>query len=235
MPYRLPKDATLLWKILWTIAWILRPFSCKLRVEGLENIPEDEGLVLACNHTMGPDYVVLGLVSPRMIHFLAKSEIFDTHVLLRKLMFNIGGIPIVRGKRDVAAMQTAVDVVKQGNILGMFPEGTRSRTGQLQAGKTGAVRIAKAAGAPVVPVAVLNSQAMIPGLRKWRKPTVVIRIAKPIRFDDDAADDPESLAEQTDVMMRAIATLLPPEERGVYANGAYSRVEMIAPDEESAG
>ena len=105
MPYRLPKEATLLWKILWTIALILRPFSCKLRVEGLENIPEGEGLVLACNHTMGPDYVVLGLVSPRMIHFLAKSEIFNTHVLLRKLMSNIGGIPVERGKRDEAALQ----------------------------------------------------------------------------------------------------------------------------------
>jgi 1-acyl-sn-glycerol-3-phosphate acyltransferase len=217
MSYRLPKDATLLWKILWTIAWLLRPFSCKLQVEGMENMPKGGGLVLACNHTMGPDYVVLGFISQRMIHFLAKSEIFDQHDVLCKIMSNIGGIPIERGKRDEAAMKAAVDVVDRGSILGMFPEGTRSRTGQLQAGKTGAVRIALAAKAPVVPVVVLNSEALIPGLLQWPKPTVTVRIGRPIRFDD-AGTDPASLAEQTDVMMTAIAEMLPPEQRGVYAD-----------------
>ena len=118
---------------------------------------------------MGPDYVALGLVSPRQIHFLAKSEIFDTHIVLCKLMSNIGGIPVERGKHDVAALQVAVDVVKAGNILGMFPEGTRSRNGQLQSGKSGAVRIAKIAGAPLVPAVVLNSEAIIPGLLQWKK------------------------------------------------------------------
>lgn len=226
MPFRLPQDATWLWKFLWTLAWVLRPLSCKLRIEGLENIPEGEGIVLASNHTMGPDYVVLGLVSPRQINFLAKSEIFDTHILLCKLMSNIGGIPVERGKRDAAAMQVAVDVVKAGSILGMFPEGTRSRTGQLQSGKSGAVRIAIAANAPVVPAAVLNSEALIPGLLQWPKPIVTLRFGTPIRFDSEV-DDPKSVAEQTDAMMRAIAALLPPEERGVYAENAVLSVEGL--------
>jgi 1-acyl-sn-glycerol-3-phosphate acyltransferase len=234
MPFRLPQDATWLWKFLWTLAWILRPFSCKLRIEGLENIPEGEGIVLASNHTMGPDYVVLGLVSPRQINFLAKSEIFDTHVVLCKLMSNIGGIPVERGKRDMAAFQNAVDVLKAGNILGMFPEGTRSRTGQLQSGKSGTVRIAIAAGAPVVPAVVLNSEAMIPGLRQWPKPIVTVRFGMPIRYDG-AVDNPKNVAEQTDAMMRAIAALLPPEGRGVYADEVDSPIKTIVPDENLAG
>lgn len=220
MPFRLPKDSTWLWKFLWTLAWLLRPFSCKLRIEGLENIPR-EGFVLSSNHTMGPDYVVLGLVSPRQIHFLAKSEIFDTHSLLRKLMSNIGGIPVERGKHDVAAFQIAVDVVKAGKILGMFPEGTRSRTGQLQSGKSGAVRIAKIAGAPLVPAVVLNSQALIPGLSRWNKPTVTIRFGPPIRYDE-TADDGTTLSSQVDEMMIAIAKMLPPGERGVYEERVHA-------------
>ena len=227
MPFRLPKDSTWLWKFLWTLAWLLRPFSCKLRIEGLENIPKEEGFVLSSNHTMGPDYVVLGLVSPRQIHFLAKSEIFDTHIVLRKLMSNIGGIPVERGKHDVAAFQIAVDVVKAGKILGMFPEGTRSRTGQLQSGKSGAVRIAKAAGAPVVPTVVLNSQALIPGLSKWKKPTVTIRFGPPIRYEETANDQTENdvatLSSQVDEMMIAIAKMLPPGERGVYEDRVHSQ------------
>ncbi len=192
--------------------------------------------MLSSNHTMGPDYVVLGLVSPRQIHFLAKSEIFDTHIVLCKLMSNIGGIPIERGKHDVAAMQTAIDVVKAGNILGMFPEGTRSRTGQLQSGKSGAVRIAKAAGAPVVPTVVLNSQALIPGLLKWNKPTVTIRFGPPIRYEetanDDAANDAETLSSQVDEMMIAIAKMLPPGERGVYEERVYAEAPASRlPDE----
>ena len=74
-----------------------------------------------------------------------------------------------------------------------------------------------AAKAPVVPVVVLNSEALIPGLLQWPKPTVTVRIGRPIRFDD-AGTDSESVAEKTDVMMTAIAEMLPPERRGVYAN-----------------
>ena len=235
MPFRLPKDSTWLWKFLWTLAVAATPVLLQASDRGIGEHSEG-GVCLSSNHSMGPDYVVLGLVSPRQIHFLAKSEIFDTHIVLCKLMSNIGGIPIERGKHDVAAMQTAIDVVKAGNILGMFPEGTRSRTGQLQSGKSGAVRIAKAAGAPVVPTVVLNSQALIPGLLKWAKPTVTIRFGPPIRYEetanDDAANDAETLSSQVDEMMIAIAKMLPPGERGVYEGRVYAEAPASRlPDE----
>ena len=91
-----------------------------------------------------------------------------------------------------------------------------------------------AAGAPLVPAVVLNSEALIPGLLQWPKPIVTLRFGMPIRYDG-AVDDAKNVAEETDAMMRAIAALLPPEGRGVYADEVDSQAKTVVPDENLAG
>ena len=85
MQMRFPKEGTRAWKVLYVIAIIIRPFFVRLNIEGEENIPAAGGCVIACNHTLGADYVLLGYASPRQVYYMAKSEIFAFHPLLAKL------------------------------------------------------------------------------------------------------------------------------------------------------
>jgi 1-acyl-sn-glycerol-3-phosphate acyltransferase len=214
---KIPQDAVPVWKFIYALATLVRPLFCRLVVEGAEHVPTTGGCVVACNHTMGPDYVVLGYASPRQLHYMAKVEIFAWHPLLTRLFNAVGTFPIQRGKGDVSAINTAVEVVRSGKIVGMFPEGTRSRTGQLMRGKSGAARIAMLAQAPVVPAVVIGSSQI---LKQWYKlgprPQVIVRFGPPLRLSGNA-DNPEDARSSTEEIMRAMAALLPPELQGHYA------------------
>ncbi len=212
-----PSDGSFLWNSMVVLAHFLKLFFCVPQGEGRANVPRQGGLVYACNHNMGPDYVVLGALSPRQVYFMAKSEIFEVSPWLTRLLFSLGTFPIQRGAGDNDAMSSAVELVRSGKTLGMFPEGTRSRTGQLQPGRSGAIRIAMAANAPIVPVAVVNSEKMFP--RKWlpwNRPVVTVRFGEPFLLEGDV-EDSEDVSHNTEIVMRRIAALLPPDRRGVYA------------------
>lgn len=213
---KIPQDASRLWQFLYLLVTLIKPFFCRLRVEGAGYVPSAGGCVITCNHTLGPDYVVLGYASPRQVYYMAKIEIFAWHPLLTKLFEAAGTFPVHRGKGDVAAIETAVKVLRAGHVLGMFPEGTRSRTGQLNRGKSGAARIAMMAQAPVVPAVVINSDQILPNLFKLRRrPEVIVRFGPPITLAGDP-DDPSDARQNTERIMLAMAALLPPELRGVY-------------------
>jgi 1-acyl-sn-glycerol-3-phosphate acyltransferase len=214
----LPRDASFLWKFLHTLARLIRPLLCKLCIEGVEHVPTQGGCVLVCNHTLGPDYIVLGYASPRQVYFMAKMEIFGWHPLLTKLFINAGVFPVRRGQSDLGAISSAVELLNSGHVVGMYPEGTRSLTGVLQRGKTGAARIAMQAQAPVVPVVVLHAEQILHGLgRRLHRPEVSVRFGPPLSVMGDPSD---ALAarDNTDKIMRAIAALLPPELRGEYSD-----------------
>lgn len=139
----------------------LRPVGAayiKMRHEvkyiGLENIPENGGFILASNHihAMDPVYIAMGL-EKRQIHFMGKKELFD-NPFLKWLFTKANGFPIVRGGADADALNYAIRVVKEGNILGIFPEGTRSRDFKPARAKNGVAVIAKAAQADVLPVSI---------------------------------------------------------------------------------
>lgn len=208
----------MIWRFLWIISWILRPFCCKIVVEGFEHVPESDGFVLASNHSMGPDFVVMGNVMPRQIFYMTKSEAFTIHPWLSRFMFSIGMFPVERDKHDGDAVAASVDILRQQKVLGMYPEGTRSRDGQLQRGKSGAVRIAMTAGVALIPVVVINSDQIYDGFKRLRnKPLVTVRFGEPILFEGDA-DDPDAVRRNLQTSMIAMARLLPPEERGYYAD-----------------
>jgi 1-acyl-sn-glycerol-3-phosphate acyltransferase len=214
----LPKDSSFFWTLLWLLAYCLRLIFCRLRVEGVDHVPRTGGCILSCNHSMGPDYIVLGFVSPRQVIYMVKGEAFEINRFVTWVLVNAGTFPVQRGQRDRAAIDAAVAQAKSGRVLGMFPEGTRSRTGALQPGKTGVARIAMAAGVPVVPVVVINSPAIYTRFQQWQRPLVTVRFGEPL-YPGDAWNGETGVRAKafTNQIMQAMAALMPPELRGAYA------------------
>lgn len=177
------------------------------------------GAVVACNHNYGPDYVFLAIASPRELSFMAKVEAFEWNPILTAILRAGGVFPVKRGKGDGVAIDTAVDLAKEGNLIAMFPEGTRSKSGVLMRGKTGAARIALAAGVPIVPTIVTNS-ALVFKREHWR-PVVTVRFGKSVVWQTNGTDgeeDSEAARAFTDVVMGEIAKMLPEALRGEYAD-----------------
>lgn len=149
---------------------------------------------------------------------MAKAEAFTYHPLLTQLLASISVFPVRRGHGDQTAVAAAVELVKSGRVVGMFPEGTRSKDSKLKQGKTGAVRIAAAAGAPIVPAVVIGSAAMMSQFGQiWRRPDVTVRYGPPMAIVGDPSDR-DVMQRETDRLMRTMAAMLPPEMRGVWAD-----------------
>lgn len=212
-----PKDALLFWKICHLIVSAARPLACRLRIEGSENVPAQGGAIIACNHPGEMDTIVLGYSSPRQIFYMAKEELFQVSPILSWALYNVGAFPVRRGRQDVQAIQTSIRIVREGKVLGMFPEGTRDRDQGLTRGRNGAVRIALEAKVPIVPAAVIGISRLN---REWmnplKRPPVTMRFGAPIYFDT-ANTSSEQMQTCTDQVMTAIAAMLPPELRGIYA------------------
>ena len=146
---------------------VLRPLgrlvvrsSWKVDYVGQENIPAEGGLILACNHLHAMDPLVVAMGIPdRQLHFMAKKELYDNWII-NKLFTTVNAFPIVRGGGDKTAFNYAVRVVKEGYVLGIFPEGTRSKTGVPGDAKSGVALIAKEAQADILPVSVYSSDNM---------------------------------------------------------------------------
>jgi 1-acyl-sn-glycerol-3-phosphate acyltransferase len=148
-------------------------------------------------------------VLPRLIFFMGKAELF-TNPLLDPIFRRLGGFPVQRGERDEWAFEHALKVLQHGQLLGIFPEGKRSLGHGLRAAKTGAARFALLSGAPIVPVAVVGTNQMFK--RFPRRTRITIKVGAPIFPTKD-----DSPLELTDKIMFALADLLPPRLRGVYA------------------
>jgi 1-acyl-sn-glycerol-3-phosphate acyltransferase len=204
-----PRDAVWVWQVIHLFVTLVRPLFCRLRIEGRDNIPRQGGYVLTCNHTMGPDFFVVGYASPRQVYFMAKQELFEVNPLLTWLFNQCGVFPIRRGETDWAAVNHAIELVKSGHVLGMFPEGTRSRSGKLQRGRSGAARIAIQAQAPVVPAYVSNA-APIFRRSNWLslrpRAAVTVRFGAPLPPPADP-DDSRGLRQYTRQIMQSIGDL----------------------------
>lgn len=164
---------------------VYRPY-----IEGRENIPDDRPAILASNHLAFVDSFFLPLLAPRKITFLAKAEYFTTPGIKgffsRMFFAGVGQVPIDRDDKDAAraALKTGVRVLKEGKLLGIYPEGTRSPDGRLYRGKTGVARMALESGAVVVPCVMVNTELMQPNGRIFPKlrPRPGVRIGKPLDF-----------------------------------------------------
>ena len=168
-------------KLYRVVVTIIRPFVrilYRLKVIGLENIPEKNGVIICPNHTSNADPVVLAVSLKRQIYFLAKAELFKNKIL-RKLFKMVGAFPVERGKRDSSAIDNAEKILKNGEQLGLFIEGTRSKTDDFLRPKTGCAMIAYKTGATIIPICITGTSEH--KLKIFKKN--VVSIGKPITMN----------------------------------------------------
>jgi 1-acyl-sn-glycerol-3-phosphate acyltransferase len=203
----------------------------RVRIEGaLDEIPREGPVILAANHISNADAVILGAWLTkslgRRIHWLGKKEMFDWPVV--GYVARNGGIhPVDRGAADVDAFRTAERVLREGHVLMIFPEGTRSPTGELQKPKDGLAMLALRTGAPIVPIGVSNTDRVWPKGKLLPRPGrhATMRIGRAFRLADElpaGLDRKSAKTAATDLIMRRIAALLDPRHRGAYANSPAS-------------
>lgn len=183
---------------------LLFPF----KVVGREHIPSAEQaprLIVCCNHICFIDPVFLLLTQKRWIHFMAKSELFHNPVIGWFLKHVFGVFAVHRGKGDTGAIDTAKQLVEQDKVMGIFPEGTRSKDGKLGRGKSGAALVAAQTGAAILPMAVVAKDQKV---RLFRRSTVVIgEVITPDELRLQNAERPD-LRHATRLIMERIGGLI---------------------------
>jgi 1-acyl-sn-glycerol-3-phosphate acyltransferase len=199
----------------------------RVSLEGaLEELPREGPLIIAANHASNLDAPVIGAwLIPRLgrrIHWLGKKELF-AWPLIGWVAANGGVHPVDRGAADVDAFRLAQRILDEGHVLFVFPEGTRSRDGVLQVARDGLALLALRTNAPVVPLGIAGSHRVWPRGQRLPHPggRVTIRVGAPFRPADELPQDtPRSTAKGlvTNLIMRRIAALLPPGQRGPYGD-----------------
>jgi 1-acyl-sn-glycerol-3-phosphate acyltransferase len=201
-----PPRPTLLYSAIAAVSWPILRLAFRYRARGAENLPRDGGYVLAAGHVSNLDPWALGLqIWPRrFLRFMGKSELFWFPLSL--VIEGAGAFKVHRGQRDTEAIETAIQLAREGNVIAMFPEGTRRKKGlrkkyEAQA-HTGAARIALEAGVPLVPAGIKGTD----GLRRlaaWR-----VRYGAPIDIDDlRGQETAEAARTATDRLMAEIHKL----------------------------
>ena len=181
----------------------------RMEVVGLENFPLDGPVIVAANHVTNFDVFPMQLSLPRPIFFMGKAELFKNPVM-DAVLRSLGAFPVYRGEKDRWASLHAARVLDQGQTLGMFPEGTRSRSRGLGVAKTGTARLAIEKGAPIVPMAIVGTDRFFK--RFPRRARVTVSLMPPLL--PLPGETPLAL---TDRLMFALAAGLPADMRGVYA------------------
>lgn len=203
----------------------------RISIEGaVDEIPRDGPLIIAANHASNFDAPVIGAwLIPRLgrrIHWLGKRELFAWPIV-GWVAANGGVHPVDRDSADVEAFRLASRILDGGHVLFVFPEGTRSPDGALQAARDGVALLAQRSGAPIVPIGIGGSNRVWPKGQRLPHPGghVVVRVGRPFRPADElpaGTDRKTAKGLVTGMIMERIAALLPVRQRGVYgaANGA---------------
>lgn len=183
----------------------------RVTAEGVENVPKTGGVILASNHLSYLDHYVTGAVLDRQVFFISKAQHFDVPVQ-RWLFKQWGVIPLNRGEGDKEAFTRSLDTLREGRVFCIYPEGTRSMDGKLHKGRTGVARLALASGSPVVPVACVGTDVVLPKGKNWPKwgHPITVRFGAPLTFPAFGpahADDRKVTRDVTDEIMRAIQKL----------------------------
>jgi 1-acyl-sn-glycerol-3-phosphate acyltransferase len=221
----------------------------RIQVEGdLASIPRTGPLIVAANHASSADPVLIGAFLPktlgRPLNWLGKRELVEMPVIgwfMRRVPIH----PVDRATADLEAFRVAMRILESGNILAVFPEGTRSEDGILQPAKDGAAVLALRSGAPVLPVAVGDSDRMWPKHSRLPRPgrTVTVRYGRPFRVAEELPLAPSGMDRRaakeaaTELIMARIAELLPERQRGTYgaSSSGTSRTPSEASEDAAAG
>jgi len=215
----------MLYEVMHTVVPPVAKVVWRPTVEGLENLPTTGPVIVASNHRSFADSMVIPIVTPRQVVFLAKEDYFTgtgvKGALQRAWFEGMGMVPVDRDdtKAALASLDIALDVLRQGKAFGIYPEGTRSRDGRLYRGRTGVAHLALTSGAPVVPVGLTGTEHLQPvGSTLPRLAKVTVRFGAPLRFESryDGVPTGRARREVTDVVMNEIQKLCGQEFAGVY-------------------
>lgn len=184
-------------------------------VVGRENVPRQGPLIVVANHLSAVDPELLAAFFPRPVHWMAKQEIFD-HPLTGPIARLYGAFPVRRFEADLAALRKAMQILTQGQVIGIFPEGHRSASGRLQPLQPGAALIALRSGAPIVPVGIVGTEAIKVPQLFWQplsRPHLGIIIGDPFTLPKVHRVTSEAVREGTAIIRERILALLPERYR----------------------
>ncbi len=204
-------DAPALYRVVKAVAKAPLSRWVNLTVDGLHNVPLDRPVILACNHLSFMDSFIMPMQVPRPVYFLGKADYWDSW-RTRWFFQGVGVVPVKRegGAAGMESIHTGIDILGSGDIVGIYPEGTRSPDGRLYRGKTGPVRMALAAGVDIVPCGIIGSDRAQPtGQYTISREPVTIRYGRPLDLSRhaDQAEDPFALRAATDEVMYEIMML----------------------------
>jgi len=199
------------------IGFLFRLLS-RLDVKGLENIPATGAAILVANHLGRLDSPLLFCLVERSDVTSLVAEKYQNNLLLRPLVNALQGIWINRERADFGALRRALEHLESGGMLGVAPEGTRSKSGALMAAKTGAAYLADRAGVGVLPVGIWGSETAVAKLLRLQRPPIHVRFGRLFQLPPLERGEREAgLKRNTDEIMCQIAALLPENYWGVYA------------------
>lgn len=208
-PYSMPM---ILWRLIRGVVRLVAAIFLDVHLVGRQNVPEKGPLIIASNHLSWADVPLIPAYLKTRVVDMAKEETFQGK--MGWLVRFMGAFPVKRGEADRQSLRTAEEQLKAGRVLGIFPEGTRSRIHRLGQAHAGLGMIALRTSAPVVPVAIYGSEK---ALKKFR-PRVTITFGEPMLLTPKGKKiTREDIDGATEQVMLRIASMLPPEYRGVYA------------------
>lgn len=192
--------------------------STHLQVKGKENVPRKGAVLVVSNHLNFNDPPLLGAFLGRQVAFMAKEELFRFRPL-GCFLSSLGAFAVHRGRLDRKAISQSAQVLAEGRALVMFPEATRSPNAKLQRAFPGSALIASRQAVSVLPVGIFGTERL-KGLWIFRRPRITVNIGPTFSLTKGGSKvTKDELAEHTELIMRRIAELLPPEYRGVYGGG----------------
>ena len=203
----------------------------RFEISNPSQMPASGPVIVIINHIAWLDPVITVGGLSRIVVPLAKQEIFD-FFLVGAVIKLYGAIPVNRGEADLNAVKSALQVLKQGGAVLLAPEGTRSRNGQLQAGKDGAVMLALRSNTPILPVGVTGTQQVESYWKRLKRAPVQLTVGQPfrLRLSSSCKRLPRSEIEaMTREVMYRLAAQLPAESRGVYANQTQTVETYVLP------
>jgi 1-acyl-sn-glycerol-3-phosphate acyltransferase len=199
---------TPIYRLGYTISKVVAKLGFRLRIYGRENLIEDGPAILASNHASYLDPPLVGVSCRKDVYFLARKSLFERPVI-GPLIAQLNTVPVDRDRGDVGAVRAMIKLLKSGNRVLVFPEGTRSKDGNLQPARAGVGLLIAKSLAPVVPVRVFGSYAALPRSGGIRFVPITVVIGKPLFFTKQDLGTDERAAYQvlSNRVMAAIAAL----------------------------
>jgi 1-acyl-sn-glycerol-3-phosphate acyltransferase len=206
----------MLYALLKPIVWLLIHILCRYRVVGREHIPLQGPVLVVANHLIWYDPLLIGVTFPRRLWFMTKIEIFRVPLVGFGCRIS-GQIPVHRGESDRASLEQALNYLRRGRAVTIFPEGVVAQHERLLAAHTGAAMLALRSGVPILPVAHCGTRRIFVDRRDWR-PRVEVSIGEPyVPLLPEGVSRKVALRMVTEELMRRIAKMLPLADRGDYA------------------